>query len=323
MDKVERKSRLIKLLPRNEAPVSIKHLATQLDCSTRSVRRYLQELFDERHAPWYVIGGYVHLDKLRQDQIEVYGYWFTSEELFSLLALYQMTDELSAGLLAGHFAEFKSRILQVLGSKEYSQNLMSNVKIVPIASPPIHSEHLNKITRAIACKKRLKIVFWNRHANQVSEREISPLQLVRYRDRWFVDAHCHHREALRSFSLEAIQNIKSLNAPVQRVETEALQAFYQSAYGIFNGQANKTAVLRFSDYQARWIKEQQWHPQQVSRLLEDGRLELQLPYGQDAELIQDILKFGPEVEVVSPPELRQKVIKKIKQTMEVYGERFE
>ncbi|MDX1348091.1 MAG: transcriptional regulator [Thiomicrorhabdus chilensis] len=318
MNKSDRKSSLIEYLPRSECPVKIETLANQLECSTRTIRRYLDELLNERQAPWYVLDGYVYLDKRRQDQIEIYGYWFTSEELFSLLALYKMTDELSAGLLEGHFKEFKQRILQIIGTQEQSQNLMQSVKILPIASPVIDSEQLNKITEAVACQHRLKIEFWNRHTNQVTQREISPYQLVRYRDRWFVDAWCHQKEALRSFSLEAILSIQTLKKQSQPANSEALQNFYQSSYGIFTGQANKVAVLRFSEYQSRWIKDQLWHPGQTSQQLPDGRYQLHLPYREDIELIQDILKYGPEVEVVSPPELRQKVAQRLHQTLAQY-----
>lgn len=318
MNKSERKSSLITYLQSTKSAVTLESLAAQLECSTRTVRRYLEELLIERHAPWYVLDGRVYLDKLRQNQIEIEGYWFTSEELFSLLALYKMTDELSAGLLEGHFKEFKERILQIIGPEEQSRNLTQNVKILPMASPVIDSKRLNKITEAIAHQRRLIIKFWNRHTNQTTQREISPYQLVRYRDRWFVDAWCHQKQALRSFSLEAILSIKASKKEIQPADKALLQAFYQSSYGIFTGAANKIAVLRFSEYQSRWIKDQIWHPQQVSAWLEDGRYQLQLPYKEDVELIQDILKFGPEVEVVAPEELRQKVAHRLRQTWAQY-----
>lgn len=318
MDKEERQKSLLQRLPKNRGGVALSSLAEAFGKSQRTIRRDIEELVEKRHAPWFISDGMVYLDLSRQKQIELEGYWFTSDELFSLLALYQTVDGLSEGLLAGHFAQMRQRILELLGPENESRNLMQHVKIVPIASPPINNTNLNQITAAIAAQTRLQIYFWSRHQDQQDWREISPLQLVRYRDRWFVDAFCHQREGLRSFSLEAILNIKPLNKTAYVPPTEALNRFYQSSYGIFNGNADKIAVLRFSAYQARWIKNQQWHPQQVSRLLEDGRLELQLPYGQDAELIQDILKFGPEVEVISPPELRQKVAERIYQTLEHY-----
>lgn len=315
MTKSERHALLLQRLPKNQQTITLMQLAQSLERSERTIRRDIEELVDQRHAPWFICNGNVYLDSSRAQQIELEGYWFTAEELFSLLALYQMVDSLSEGLLSGHFHEFKQRILQVLGPKQQSQNLTRNVKIIPIASPTINNQLLNKVTQAIAKQQQLQIQFWNRHQNLTSERIISPYQLVRYRDRWFVDGYCHQKNGLRSFSLEAILHITPLKTTAKPIPPKQLQQHYQSSYGIFNGQANKIAILNFSAYQARWIKDQQWHPQQTSNWLADGRYQLHLPYNNDPELIQDILKFGTEVEVVSPPELRSKVIQKLQQTL--------
>ena len=322
MTKPERHALLLQQLPKNQQAIPLSQLAEWLNCSERTIRRDIEELVSFRHAPWFILGGNVYLDCSRKHQIEVEGYWFTSEELFSLLALYQMVDSLSEGLLSGHFLDFKQRILQLLGPKQQSQNLTRNVKIIPIASPPIDNNRLNKVTEAIANQQQLKIEFWNRHQDIVTERNISPYQLVRYRDRWFIDAFCHKRNALRSFSVEAIIHISPLNRDAIPPNENQLKTFYQSSYGIFNGKATQVAILNFSAYQARWIKEQQWHPQQTATWLDDGRYQLQLLYNSDPELIQDILKFGPEVEVISPPELRRKVIEQLQKTLSCYRTGF-
>lgn len=322
MTKTERQAQLLQKLPQHQQPFALKQLSECLNCSERTIRRDIDELVAQRHAPWFIHDGKVYLDWSRKHQIEMEGYWFTAEELFSLLALYQMIDSLSEGLLSGHFQDFKQRILQVLGSKQESQNLTRNVKIIPIASPSIDNDRLNKVTEAIANQQQLKIQFWNRHEDTVTDRNISPYQLVRYRDRWFIDAFCHLRESLRSFSLEAIIHISPLNIDAIPPSESQLKAFYQSSYGIFNGQATKIAILNFSAYQARWVKDQQWHPQQTSAWLDDGRYQLQLPYNTDPEFIQDILKFGPEVEVIAPPDLRSKIIDKLQTTLNFYRKGF-
>jgi|GEM_PF-2161368 len=50
-----------------------------------------------------------------------------------------------------------------------------------------------------------------------------------------------------------------------------------------------------------------WHPEQVSTLLPDCSYQLDVPYGEDWELIQDILKQGADVKVIGPAGLREKV----------------
>ncbi|MGH8744397.1 MAG: helix-turn-helix transcriptional regulator, partial [Burkholderiales bacterium] len=66
-------------------------------------------------------------------------------------------------------------------------------------------------------------------------------------------------------------------------------------------------VLRFTAERARWVAEEQWHPQQKGVFLEDGSYKLSIPYSGTHELVMDILKYGPDVEVIAPGELRSAV----------------
>jgi predicted DNA-binding transcriptional regulator YafY len=58
---------------------------------------------------------------------------------------------------------------------------------------------------------------------------------------------------------------------------------------------------------AKWIAAERWHPKQKGHFLEDGRFELEVPYGDPRELILDILRYGHDVEVISPKALRDAV----------------
>ena len=39
----------------------------------------------------------------------------------------------------------------------------------------------------------------------------------------------------------------------------------------------------------------------------DGRYELKVPYSNSRELLMDVLKYGPDAEVVSPVSLREEM----------------
>ena len=58
---------------------------------------------------------------------------------------------------------------------------------------------------------------------------------------------------------------------------------------------------------ARWVSAQSWHPKQRSRVEKDGSYVLELPYAEDRELVMEILKYGADVEVLSPDPLRKRV----------------
>jgi predicted DNA-binding transcriptional regulator YafY len=45
-----------------------------------------------------------------------------------------------------------------------------------------------------------------------------------------------------------------------------------------------------------------------------------MPYADATELVMDILRHGPEVEVLAPPELRAAVRERLRQAGAVYGD---
>ena len=61
-----------------------------------------------------------------------------------------------------------------------------------------------------------------------------------------------------------------------------------------------------------------WHPEQQSRCLADGLYELTVPYSQPDELLMDLLRFGPDVEVVEPASLREMVLERLRATLDIY-----
>jgi predicted DNA-binding transcriptional regulator YafY len=88
---------------------------------------------------------------------------------------------------------------------------------------------------------------------------------------------------------------------------EHVSAELDSSYGIFTGKADKVAVLRFTELAARWVGEEEWHPGVRSEPQPDGGVILRIPYKHDTELVMDVLRHGPNVEVLGPATLRKTV----------------
>ncbi|HNF90292.1 MAG TPA: WYL domain-containing protein, partial [Thiobacillaceae bacterium] len=63
----------------------------------------------------------------------------------------------------------------------------------------------------------------------------------------------------------------------------------------------------------------QWHPKQRGRLMRNGRYLLEVPYADDRELVMDILRHVPEVEVLAPKSLRDRVAAKLRAGLEKMG----
>jgi len=115
-----------------------------------------------------------------------------------------------------------------------------------------------------------------------------------------------------------MEQISLLDKPALDVPEQALADYFEQSYGIFNGEAKHTARLRFSPFRAQWVAREIWHPKQRGRFESDGSYVLEVPYGNDTELLMDIMKQGPDVEVLAPENLRKRVAAAIAATHDIY-----
>jgi predicted DNA-binding transcriptional regulator YafY len=171
---------------------------------------------------------------------------------------------------------------------------------------------------ALLNRRRLFMRYRGRVNADDTEREVSPQRLVHYRENWYLDAWCHMRDALRSFSIDRVRDAEIRAAQAIDIADAELDAALGSGYGIFSGREVTWAKLRFSPIAARWVAAETWHPRQRSRHEADGSYVLEVPYSDDRELLRDILRHGPDVEVLAPADLRTRVSAALEESAKRY-----
>jgi predicted DNA-binding transcriptional regulator YafY len=222
----------------------------------------------------------------------------------------------TGGLLGPHVEPLMKRLNQLLGTgTDHAADLARRIRVLTLGARQLHLAHFQAVGGALLQRRRLSITYHGRGRDQGSEREVSPQRLIHYRDNWYLDAWCHWRRALRSFSVDAIREVRVLAAAaIDRPEAE-LDANLGSGYGIFAGQKVQWAALRFTPERARWVASETWHPSQRGRFDSEGHWLLDLPYADPRELVMDILRHSPEVEVLGPESLRDEVRQRLEQAL--------
>ena len=319
MDRFDRIFELNRLLQSARHPVSRRRIEQELECSRATAKRIVEDMRLYLNAPIVYDrerNGYYY-DQREGEMYELPGLWFNASELHALLSVQQLLAQVQPGLLDGHLKPLQKRIDGLLETHRYGSGIASRIRILQAAGRPA-GEHFQTVAGAVAQRRRLRLRYYNRGSDRADEREVSPQGLTHYRDNWYLDAWCHLREGLRTFALDAIESAQALDSPSKEIPQQQLLEHAGSAYGIFAGAATATAVLHFTPERARWVARERWHENQQGRFLEDGSYELQVPYSNPPELIMDILKYGPEVEVKAPGILRQAVARRLREAAERY-----
>jgi len=311
MDRFHRYYRLHRILSSRRFPVPRTVLERELDgCSRATVKRIIEELRNCGAPIEYVRehNGYRYTPGAA---FELPGIWFSPSELEALFVTEHFLEHAEPGLMAETLAPLRQKLHRIFALEHLGRGeLARRVRILRMAGRG-PGKFFNLVADALARRKRLAIEYHARGNDEVTTREISPQRLVHYRDNWYVDAWCHARKGLRSFALERIRAASHREQAAKEIAERALDRHFAGAYGIFAGEPKYTAVVRFSPQRARWVAEEEWHPRQEGQMLDDGSYELRVPYADPRELIGDILRYGPEVEVIEPAQLRQEVASRL------------
>lgn len=315
MDRTERFQRIIRKLHEKRL-VTRTEIQDELEISLATFKRDLEYLRDRLEAPiiWDAEqGGYRFEQADNAPRYALPGLWFNADEIHALLAMHSLISGMGERVLDSAVAPVLGRVEKLLdGGGNTAAEVQKRIRVISPGHRALEHDDFGQISQAVLQRKRIHIRYFARGAGETSERDVSPQRLVHYRENWYLDGWCHLRKGIRSFAVEEIQSVKTLDESAKEVPDSDLDKALGSSYGIFSGEATQVAKLRFSAERARWVRRETWHPEQKGGFDKQGRYTLEVPYSDDRELVMDILRHVPEVEVLAPAALREKLTQRLK-----------
>lgn len=290
-------------------PRSLRELARELECSEPTIKRLLGYLRDHFGAPIRYDRDRLGYHYLQTGQhFELPGLWFSESELYALLAAEHMLEQAEPGFLSERLLPLRERIRRLLGEGAPGADLTGRVRIKRQGRRACKAEIFRAASDAVLRQRDLSFSYQGRVRDEAGPRRVAAERLLHYRENWYLVGWCLQRRAWRYFAVERIA--APIKVEDQRSEPSS-PAPDEDGYGLLIGEQTAEAALRFSPNRARWIADELWHPRQQQSWLPDGSLELRFPIGDHRELLLDIMRYGDEVQVIAPPELRRAVIEKL------------
>jgi predicted DNA-binding transcriptional regulator YafY len=315
LSQAERLHQIDRLLRGRTAPTK-RHLIDALQVSEATIKRDVEYMRSRLGAPieWDRETRGYRYDPAKP-AFSLPGFWLTSAEIHALLLLSHVIDQMQPGFLRDQIEPFRQRIKQIANPQNRALgSITDRVYFIPNPFRLTDTKHLEIIVYATLLRRRVEICYESRGRGVQTRRTISPARLVYYRSQWYVDAWCHSANAQRRFAIDAV-----LSARTTSEAADELPGLGKTGYGIFSGTPTSTAVLKFTEKAGRWIRATEWHPDQKVSLMPDGAVHLEVPYSNSQELSMEILRYGSDVEVLAPADLRQAIADTLQDAAGLYS----
>ena len=317
--KRDRTARLVKvehLLYQNPQGLTPREIAEECNVSVRTAYRDLKALEDEN------IVFISDLGKGRRSLVEGH---FLPPIGFTLPEA--MTIFLAARLMLSY-------------SGRYDPDIASTfIKLNSIVPPPLRDQIQKamdwmhklpgdeKYLRTLATladawvhQKRVKISYRALERREAIEHLIEPyfIEPVAEGRSSYVIARSHRRNTLLPFKIERIEAIEATSETYVIPPDFDANKYLGSSWGIIVDEKVKTVRLKVAPAIARIMEETRWHPSQVVKQQKDGSAIMTLRAAVTVELSSWILRWGEQMEVLEPKELREEVLRTAKALVKIY-----
>jgi len=182
--------------------------------------------------------------------------------------------------------------------------------------PPAQQVKIEKIEAAIQARQKVQIEYYTADRDVMSSRTIRPYGLVNHAGVWYVVAFCERREREVPFRVDRIKALEALEATFDAPDDFDIDR-YGRAEMYVPSERDVRVEIRFDAQLARWIQEEM-RGQSIEQQ-PDGSIRLTL-YTHSAQwIVSWLLPYEDHAEVLSPPELRQRMKDACTQMGKVYG----
>ena len=300
---LERMLRIHQALQAGEFPNAVS-LAWELEVSGKSIHRDLEFMRDRLELP------------LEYDSRK-FGFYYTQEvssfptlhitegELFALLvaekALQQYRGTNFEKPLLSAFNKMAASLPDTisLNLSDWEQTISFHTS----AEPVLNLEIFDTLAKATTRHQQVRLIYRKPGRQETEPRVVDPYHLANINGEWFLFAHDHLRQDLRTFVPSRIQAVQLTGKTFARPEKFSLDQVLRDSFGVHSGQGTCPVVIRFKPLVADYIREKKWHPSQQLKELPDGGVELRLQLSSLGEVQRWILGWAGQAVVLEPPEL--------------------
>jgi predicted DNA-binding transcriptional regulator YafY len=190
-----------------------------------------------------------------------------------------------------------------LNLAEWEQTISFRISAEPI----LNLKTFDTLAQATAQHKQLELAYRKPGRKETEPRVVDPYHLANINGEWFLFAHCHLRNDIRTFVPARILDVKPTGVTFVLPHKFSLEKRLRDSFGVLTGHGEFNVVIAFDELAADYIREKRWHPSQQLTELEDGGVQLRLKLSSLAEVQRWILSWGGRAAVLAPAELAESV----------------
>lgn len=185
---------------------------------------------------------------------------------------------------------------------------------------PSSNRFLADIIKAMRENRTINISYRNFFSEKPWNFDIEPYCIKLFRQRWYVLAHSPYDNRIRIYGLDRIVDMSDTDNHFELPKDFDANAVFENSFGIIIGTNDKPVTIEFkvTNDQQNYIRSLPLHHTQQEICCKPDYSIFNIHVKPTFDLMQEFLKYGDSLEILSPDSLRIEIAKTIKGMMSLY-----
>lgn len=174
---------------------------------------------------------------------------------------------------------------------------------------PQGTEHLSVLLKAIKNRNLIQFSYEKFTEIQKDKREVAPLGLKEYRNRWYVLGRDMEDQQIKNFGFDRLQDLVVTKDKFEVDTKFDLTEYYKHSFGVNRPVSGKPIkiVLSFHPYQGKYIKTLPLHHSQEVLIDDEKELRISLYIYPTYDFWIEVQSMEDRVTVIEPADLKKMV----------------
>jgi predicted DNA-binding transcriptional regulator YafY len=170
------------------------------------------------------------------------------------------------------------------------------------------TENIFGFLHAIKNRFTIKFIYHKYWGNTQEEKNVEPLALKEFRNRWYLLAKDKNKGMIRTYALDRISEVQITKEKFKTAENN-INGMFRNCFGIVIPEKQKTenVVLSFTPLKGKYLKSLPLHESQKILVDNENEFRIQLHLYITHDFIRELLYHSEEMEVISPVHLRKEL----------------
>ena len=180
-----------------------------------------------------------------------------------------------------------------------------------------HREAIKTVQFALLEGRQITGLYESPYESGPVDLRLHPYRLCLIKNAWYIVGRQTDAEHPRTYRVARFKTLRMLDQPTDMPEDFDLKAYFGNAWAVFRGDRTYDVQIWFTPEAAKVVTETTWHHTQKAKPQKDGSVLLAFRVDGLEEITNWLLAWADRAKVIQPPELRERVVEKLKTALEL------